>query len=174
MKKLKRVQALFSRVRATVGRKLPFLCRVQIRICPKANEDHKKTWRLFAHTGHLPQTICIAEAMEDEPKDPCFDASGSPADASEMRLTSIGKQESLFDEEVLGILVHEFGHLAATALGLEHHKTIGDTSPELAQTPDELQMEADLIMVKKLDLRSYTYGARNIQWIDLDEFENKE
>lgn len=50
--------------------------------CSEAEDDHANNERIFAHTLHLPRTICVAQAFED-----------------------------LKDGHKLGIILHEFGHL---------------------------------------------------------------
>lgn len=55
---------------------------VRLQVCEQAEKDHEKKERWYAHTGHLPDTICVCEAIED------------------------------LDEDIIyGIMMHEFGHL---------------------------------------------------------------
>lgn len=50
--------------------------------CPEAEQDHAEDERVFAHTFHVPKTVCVARAFEN-----------------------------LKDGHKLGIMLHEFGHL---------------------------------------------------------------
>lgn len=56
--------------------------RVKLQHCTDADRDHKRSPRAYAHVGHYPGTICVANAIVFLPR-----------------------------EFVCGILLHELGHL---------------------------------------------------------------
>jgi hypothetical protein len=60
--------------------------KYRVKHCPLADDEHKKSRRQYAHTFHRKNTICTADAFEDLP-----------------------------EENQLGILLHELGHLEAGA-----------------------------------------------------------
>lgn len=37
--------------------------RLKIKECPLAERDHRKSKRVYAHYGHLPQTICVSREI---------------------------------------------------------------------------------------------------------------
>jgi len=104
---------------------IPELPSRRIQICKLADTDHKKTWRVFAHTLHEEGTICFAAAAEEE----------------------------LTQEELAGIMAHEFGHLIAAHLKWPGHNP---------STPKWIQDKADQAVreILKLPLK---YNNRKIQ-----------
>lgn len=88
-----RIDTLFGLARAHAALKLPWIGSVKVQFCKRADVDHKKRWRQFAHTGHEPYVVCFARAAEQE----------------------------LTDEEVLGMSAHELGHVVGMRLRYPEH-----------------------------------------------------
>jgi hypothetical protein len=68
----------------------PWLKTVRVRRCVMADREHRKSWRQFMHVGHVhgTLTICYAKAADKLPW-----------------------------ENIMGLLAHEIGHLAADEPG---------------------------------------------------------
>lgn len=82
-KRLKRTHAIFWRIKSEVARAFPYLSRTRLRLCVAANAEHAQSFRQHAHTFCVDDTsICVARAIENLP-----------------------------DENIVGLLWHEFGHL---------------------------------------------------------------
>lgn len=88
-----RVEILFGLALAHAAVKFPWLSKVKVHFCKKADADHKKKWRQFAHTNHDVYTVCFARAAEIE----------------------------LTDEEILGMTAHELGHIVGMRLRYPEH-----------------------------------------------------
>lgn len=69
-------------------------------------------------------------------------------------------EKELTDAELMGLELHELGHIVA-----------GHTNPP--GTPDDMQMEADVAMVKALRLKTYTYNNRELESVDPMEIARK-
>lgn len=137
-----RVAAAFSRCVRLASAKLPPLAGTRAAACPMADREHAASWRQFMHTFHRPGVVCFARAAETE----------------------------LFEPELLGMLMHEFGHLAAARLRRPAH-----ASRRWSHVPlDEVQMEADTTAATLFGLRSLTYNERELEQVDPKEFERRE
>ncbi len=100
-----RVETLFRVARAYAARALPWIGKVPVRFCRKADSLHKLRWRLFAHTEKLRvYTVCFARDAERE----------------------------LTDEEILGMTAHELGHVVGMKLKYPEHSK-PQHSPETPQ-----------------------------------------
>lgn len=102
-----RVECLFHLVRAHAALKFPWIAKVEVRFCAKADKDHLLKWRRFAHTGHEPYVVCFARLSEAD----------------------------LTDEEILGISAHELGHVVGMRLRYpEHSRPVrGRSTPKRVQ-----------------------------------------
>ena len=125
-----RVEILFGLVRAHAALKFPWIGFVKFAFCPLADRHHAKKWRQFAHTNHRVYTVCFARAAEVE----------------------------LLDEEILGLVAHEIGHIVGKRLRYPEHSRPGTGK----STPKRIQDEADRIAKEVLgfDIR---YNKRTLQ-----------
>lgn len=121
---------LFRLARDHAALRFGWIHQVKVDFCPLADREHALKWRQFAHTNHRVYTVCFARASEWE----------------------------LTDEEVIGMVAHEFGHIVGTRLRYpEHMKNRPGT-----KTPKVVQAEADRIASEVLgfDIR---YNKRTLQ-----------
>lgn len=88
-----RIESLFDLVRSHAALRFPWIAKVQVCFCKKADGEHRKRWRQFAHAGHELYVVCFAKAAEKE----------------------------LTDEEILGMSAHELGHIVGTRLRYPEH-----------------------------------------------------
>jgi len=132
----------FRRVRYVTAKKFPFIARVRLYHCNEADQAHQGEWRLFMHTGHLYDAVCVSCLAEDE----------------------------LYVGEKLGMFLHEMGHLIAVHEKMPHH--MKHLNPPA--TPDEVQMEADIVVARDLGFKTFTYNQRSLQWVAPSEFKKKE
>lgn len=102
--------AVYVRRRWTISVMPPIL----VRFCPLADDDHARTWRHFAHSGHGKDMVCLARAAEHE----------------------------LTDREIAGIIAHELGHIFAMRARLPAHMR-EPKKRYLVTTPKLVQDEAD-------------------------------
>lgn len=72
----------------------PWIPSVRIRHCDLADRDHRKKWRQFAHSLHVPGFICFAREAAYE----------------------------MTQREVFGMEAHELGHMVAMKLRLPEHR----------------------------------------------------
>ena len=102
--------------------------RAQLQGCDLAEKDHRESWRVHAHTIHLPNTICV-----------CADI------------------EALPEPHLYGIIAHEFGHLLADKQQGEHTESEADRAAERFfgisieyRSPQRIQWlsDADIAKVK--------------------------
>jgi hypothetical protein len=97
---------------------------------------------MFCHTLHHGlNTVCFAGAAEKE----------------------------LSEAHLLGMMLHELGHIVCESLGTYYHRAIVAG----AKTPDEVQMEADVFVAKDLGFKTYTY-KKTLEWVSPEEFEKRE
>lgn len=94
--------------------------KYKLKLCPLAKKHHQESTRSFAHVFHLPKTICLTPEFYNLPQ---------------------GYQ--------LGILVHEFGHLA---LGRKQH------------TEEAADRRGSLI-ANALVIRKTYRGMKNLEYI---------
>ena len=66
--KLDNFVSLFEDIRTFTSKKFPYLSKVKLNWCEEAERSHARTFRFFAHTGHIPNTICIASEFLSIPK----------------------------------------------------------------------------------------------------------
>lgn len=94
--------------------------KYKVKLCPLAKKHHKESARSFAHTFHRAKTICVTPEFYDLPQ-----------------------------TYKLGILLHEFGHIALE--GQEHTEKEAD----------------DIISIMSgVDVQRRTYrGMRNLEYI---------
>ena len=102
-----RVELLFGLARGHAAVRLPWIGSIRVAFCCRADAEHKRKWRQFAHTNHVVYTVCFARAAERE----------------------------LTDEEILGMTAHELGHVVGTALRYPEHSKPrrGSGTPQTVQ-----------------------------------------
>lgn len=128
---MSRIEVLFGLVRSQAAMRFPWLAQVKVRFCPTADRDHGMKWRQFAHTNHRVYTVCFAKASEFE----------------------------LTDEEILGMSVHELGHVIGKRLRYPEHSRPITTK----RTPKAVQSEADAIARTVLGFEGLKYNKRSLQ-----------
>jgi hypothetical protein len=125
-----RIRTLFDLARSYAAQRFPWISQVKLTFCPLADRHHAHKWRQFAHTNHRVYTVCFARASDWE----------------------------LTDEEVLGLVAHELGHIVGTRLRYPEH-----TRPiQTKRTPKAVQDEADRIAREVLGF-NIQYNKRTIQ-----------
>lgn len=89
-----RASKVFSAVLRYARKQWSFLPKVRFRYCPMADDEHRRSFRQFAHTSHVEGAVCFARAADK-------DATVA---------------------ELVGLSAHELGHVAAEALGWPAHR----------------------------------------------------
>jgi hypothetical protein len=117
-----RVVWIFNLIRTHAAQAFPWIKSIRVRHCGVADRDHRREWRLFAHSGHFNFTTCFARAAE-------------------LYLT---------DEELLGMSAHEISHLVADTLGYPEH--VRSRTLRTNGTPWRVQAEADWVARRVLGL----------------------
>ncbi len=126
-----RVETLFQVCKEHAMLRFPWIRAVQVDFCSLADRHHKQKWRQFAHTNHVVYTVCFARAAETE----------------------------LTDEEILGMVAHELGHIVGTRLRYPEH-----SRPHKGKgTPKSVQDEADRIAREVLGFEGLRYNRRTVQ-----------
>jgi len=125
-----RVRSAWNKVLSKATRRLPWLKKAKLHFCQDADRAHRKKWRLFAHANHHRMSVCIARAAEQE----------------------------LTDNELVGMLAHELGHVVGDALDFPEHKKITKSKG----TPFKVQAEADWIATRVLCF-PIRYNKRELQ-----------
>ena len=140
-----RVASAVDRVnRLFAAMKISTGCPLQWKACPQAAMDHGWSARQFAHAGHRGAgVICFA------------------IEAANLKLT---------DGEILGIVLHEAGHVIAELRKLPAHQALAVTS---GPTPAAVQAEADLVIRELLGL-PIVYTARTVESVDPAAFKELE
>ena len=127
-----RVKSLFRVARDYAARRIPWLKRARVRFCKQADAAHRHRWRLFAHTEEDGvYTVCFARAAERE----------------------------LTDNEILGMVAHELGHVVGIVEGWPHHSRLKQGT----ETSKAVQDEADRIARKVLGFRNLRYNKRTLE-----------
>lgn len=98
-KPLQRAQACLDDFNATCQRKYTHFRPFSLHHCPLAESDHAKEERVFAHTLHLPNTVCVCQDIE-----------------------------KLNDDFLYGIMAHEFGHILADVAWNDQSEPGADTA----------------------------------------------
>ncbi len=125
-----RIFPLFRQAQDFASAIIPFPSQ-KAKFCADADAYQASEPRVFAHTGHRKGVICWAKAGEKE----------------------------LSDREILGISLHEFGHVIAEQIG----KLPGHTMEVVGEkTPKQTQDEADEIVRQILRVPLY-YNQRTLQ-----------
>ena len=129
---MSRIQALFGLVidAAAETARFPWIRKVKFAFCPLADKHHAEKWRQFAHTNHRVYTVCFAKAAEWE----------------------------LYEEEVLGMVAHELGHIVGKRLRYPEHTRVTREKG----TPKRVQDEADRIAREVLGF-NVQYNRRTLQ-----------
>jgi hypothetical protein len=79
----KRVQTAFRKIRDLISSKwFPYLSETSLELCKRADTEHRRSDRQYAHVMHINNVICAADAIAD-----------------------------LERGNLYGVLLHEFGHL---------------------------------------------------------------
>jgi len=88
-------------------RKFPWISGVVVRECRAASTEHRKSWRQFAHAGHVKGAVCVAREAED----------------------------ALTDLELVGMCAHELGHVVGDRLRFPAHSRPwrGEKTPKRVQ-----------------------------------------
>lgn len=128
---MSRVEALFQIARAQAERRFPWMRSVKVAFCPLADRHHAAKWRQFAHTNHRVYTVCFARAADRD----------------------------LTDEEILGMVAHEFGHIVGKRLRYPEHTMLAN--PPHWKKPAEL--EANRIAVEVLGFEGLRINRRTLQ-----------
>lgn len=90
---MSRIEILFKLAQDHAALRFPWISKLNVKFCPRADRDHGMKWRNFAHTNHRVYTVCFAKASETE----------------------------LTDEEILGIAAHEIAHVVGIRLRYPEH-----------------------------------------------------
>jgi hypothetical protein len=116
-KSISKLSRILSQVLEVARERSPWIPSVRIRHCPLADRDHRKKWRQFAHSLHVPGFICFAREAAHE----------------------------MTEREIFGMTAHELGHIVAMKLKLpEHMKPArGQGTPKRVQ--DEADTVAELL-----------------------------
>lgn len=130
-----RVEALFEICKEHAMLRFPWMKGVQVEFCKLADQHHQKKWRNFAHTNHHVYTVCFAKAAEQD----------------------------LTDEEILGVIAHELGHIVGTRLRYPEHAQL--TNPPHWKKPAE--EEANRIAREVLGFQGLRINRRTLQEIRL-------
>jgi plasmid stability protein len=126
----RRVAAAFDYVVARASRKLPWLSDVKLRYCRSVDAEHRRKWRQFMHSNERRMTVCVAKAAEVE----------------------------LTDDELVGMSLHEVGHVTGTELEFPEH-----IKPNRGkETSKAVQREADWIVRHVLQAK-IRYNSRTLQ-----------
>jgi hypothetical protein len=129
---------VLPRLRTAGAPKIPF----ELEDCPQAEKDHQKSWRLVAHTFHKGRgVVCVAHSAFD--RELCL-------------------------EEVLGVLLHEVGHVSSRELRRPVHAGASRSSGT-----EDFQAEADATIFDLTGLR-ILYNARGLETVDLESFKELE
>ncbi len=98
---------------------------IAIKVCPLANAEHERSMRQYAHVFHKPNVICVASAFQSLP---------------------LGYR--------LGVLLHEFGHLALG--GCDH---------------SEQQADGEVLWRYGIRIQRRSYnGARRLECVQLKDY----
>ncbi len=108
---------LFQKVRKYLSKHHSFLKSIQLKIGCKLAEEARSDPRVFAHTLHIEDTVCISKDMLDLP----VEIQG-------------------------GLLLHEFGHIIADKITGDGSQQAADIAVaslgfDLTYTDDELELE---------------------------------
>lgn len=126
------------------------LIDIQVKRCKVADHDHYKDPRCYAHTMHEPNIICVSSSME-----------------------------LLDDENIYGILAHEYGHIIHSQFpelisGAENYP--GEFEIEVDEDLEfqyvggrevDHEIFADFLIEKLFGLRIW-YDQKKVQWM-IDE-----
>ncbi len=109
------LDSVFEKVLYRAFLVFPWIAATKLRYCARADSDHRKSWRQFAHTGCQEDAVCFARAANDE--------------------LTVG--------EMTGMVAHELGHVVGDTLRFpEHAKAFKKAG---GRTPQSVQDEADRI-----------------------------
>lgn len=132
-----RLQRGLKKLLQMTRREARFDCTFQLHFCRQADREHKKSWRQFAHSLHYPNVICFAHAAAGE----------------------------LIDDEILGILAHEIGHIVANIYGMPWHAEVrGKSIKKGSRIHKELEREANYAAKLFLNV-SVHYNGRTLEEI---------
>lgn len=132
------IQTAAATTGAMVGSAWPAAYKLKAILCPAAEKDNKKSWRQFAHSLHNKKNlweICWATSANTE-------------------LTWM---------ELLGMTLHEVGHIIATEKRMPEHLK-SQRWGHNPKTPEAVQAEADAVIFQLIGIHIY-YNKRTLQYV---------